>query len=111
MAGKSRQELGVEGQRHLEETIDAAFHILSSMDDALCNPALWTTTSASSPAAAGSAGDASGDPSAYTPDASAASAASGGGGGGALDEARLRYKSAVAALRAVLAAVPNSPQV
>ncbi|KAK9278372.1 hypothetical protein L1049_027937 [Liquidambar formosana] len=30
------------------------------------------------------------------------------GGGGALDDARLRYKNSVAALRAVLAAIPNS---
>ena len=112
MAGKSRQELGLEGQRHLEETIDAAFHILSSMNDELCNPALWSTasTSASAAPAAGAGGEASSDSSNHPSDASTSSPA-GGGGGGALDDARLRYKSAVAALRAVLAAVPNSPQV
>jgi hypothetical protein len=39
---------------------------------------------------------------------------SGGGGGvgnGALDEARFRYKNSVAALRDVLAAIPNSHKV
>ncbi|PPD69185.1 hypothetical protein GOBAR_DD33930 [Gossypium barbadense] len=32
----------------------------------------------------------------------------GGSGNGALDEARLRYKNSVAALRTVLTAIPNS---
>ncbi|XP_020245356.1 LOW QUALITY PROTEIN: mediator of RNA polymerase II transcription subunit 30 [Asparagus officinalis] len=116
MAGKSRQELGLEGQRHLEETIDAAFHILSSMNDELCNPALWSTSSSSAAAAAaaGSAGDASSDSSNHPSDSASAAASVAGGAAaarrGALDDARLRYRSAVAALRAVLAAVPNSTQ-
>ncbi|KAG0459700.1 hypothetical protein HPP92_022828 [Vanilla planifolia] len=38
MAGKSTQELGVEGQRHLEETINAAFQILSSMNEGSAIP-------------------------------------------------------------------------
>ncbi|KAK9278880.1 hypothetical protein L1049_028460 [Liquidambar formosana] len=41
---KSTQDLAMEGQKHLEETIEAAFQILSSMNDELCNPALWSTT-------------------------------------------------------------------
>ncbi|KAJ6810892.1 mediator of RNA polymerase II transcription subunit 30 [Iris pallida] len=99
MARKSRQELGISGQRHLEETIDAAAHILSSMNDELCNPSLWSSSSAAS-GSTGSA-DANHDSSA---------AASHAAVGGALDEARLRYKSAVASLRKVLNEIPNSPQ-
>ncbi|OVA17483.1 DnaJ domain [Macleaya cordata] len=94
--GKSIQELAVEGQKHLEETIEAAFQILSSMNDELCNPALWSTTSA---AASHSSNGVSGDAS----DSSHQSEL----GGGALEEARLRYKSAVASLRSVLTAIPN----
>ncbi|KAI3967047.1 hypothetical protein MKX01_026486 [Papaver californicum] len=42
--GKSLQQLAVEGQKHLEYTIETAFQILSSMNDELCNPALWCST-------------------------------------------------------------------
>ncbi|CAI0392233.1 unnamed protein product [Linum tenue] len=111
----------MEGQRHLEDTIQAAFQILSSMNDELCNPALW-----SAPATATSA--ASNGPSSHSQtgggllNGDSASETSlhldgggigpGGGSGstynGALDEARFRYKSSVAALREVLAAIPNS---
>ncbi|RRT58303.1 hypothetical protein B296_00044812 [Ensete ventricosum] len=105
MAAKCKQELGVEGQRHLEETINAAFQILSSMNDELCNPALWSTLSPSHPSAAlGGAGDAPVDSSSHP------SEAGGGSGGGALDEARLRYKSAVFALRSCIAAIPSATQ-
>lgn len=96
---KSTKELAMDGQKHLEETIEAAFQILSSMNDELCNPALWSTPSPV-PATHSSNGSASGDgadPSHHLEM-----------GGGALDEARLRYKSAVANLRAVLMAIPNS---
>ncbi|RWW34188.1 hypothetical protein BHE74_00046562 [Ensete ventricosum] len=106
MAAKCKQELGVEGQRHLEETINAAFQILSSMNDELCNPALWSPLSPSHPSAAlGGAGDAPVDSSSHP------SEAGGGSGGGALDEARLRYKSAVFALRSCIAAIPSATQV
>ncbi|URE33804.1 hypothetical protein MUK42_07328 [Musa troglodytarum] len=105
MAAKSKQELGVDGQRHLEETINAAFQILSSMNDELCNPALWSTLSPGHPSAAlGGAGDAPVDSSSHP------SEAGGGSGGGALDEARLRYRSAVAALRSCIAAIPSATQ-
>ncbi|PKA59703.1 Mediator of RNA polymerase II transcription subunit 30 [Apostasia shenzhenica] len=112
MAEKSAQELGLEGQRYVEEAINAAFQILSSMNDELCNPVLWATPSASTGgvSAAGQlpvgSGDISSDTSLHAPDVG------GGGsvGGGALDDARLRYKSAVASLRAVLAAIPCSSQ-
>ncbi|KAK1319160.1 Mediator of RNA polymerase II transcription subunit 30 [Acorus calamus] len=97
--GKTRQELGLEGQRHLEETIGAAFQILSSMNDELCNPSFWSPSSASSSAPVGGP-----DTSDHAPDSAPSSAS--GGGGGALDLARLRYKSAVSSLRAVLVAVP-----
>ncbi|KAG9445940.1 hypothetical protein H6P81_012068 [Aristolochia fimbriata] len=88
--GKSTQELAVEGQKHLEDTVEAAFQILSSMNDELCNPALWSASQSSN------GGDG--------PDSSHHLEM----GGGALDEARLRYKSAVASLRSVLVAIPNS---
>ncbi|PKI53277.1 hypothetical protein CRG98_026305 [Punica granatum] len=110
---KSTQELAVEGQRHLEETVEAAFHVLTSMKDELCNPALWSSSSSSSnghpvlPINSGN-GDSSSD-STYHPDNTSGSGGGvAGGGGGALEEARLRYKSCVSALRAVLSAIPNS---
>lgn len=107
MAAKSKQELGLEGQRHLEETINAAFQILSSMNDELCNPALWSANSnGHSIAALDGTGDASVDSSSHSSEG-----AGGGSGGGALDEARLRYRSAVASLRACIAAIPSSTQV
>ncbi|XP_042463721.1 mediator of RNA polymerase II transcription subunit 30-like [Zingiber officinale] len=106
MAAKSKQELGLEGQRHLEETINAAFQILSSMNDELCNPALWSANSnGHSTAALDGTGDASVDSSSHSSEG-----AGGGSGGGALDEARLRYRSAVASLRACIAAIPSSTQ-
>ncbi|KAF9599484.1 hypothetical protein IFM89_038578 [Coptis chinensis] len=86
-ATKSTQELAIEGQKHLEETIEAAYQILSSMDDELCNPALWSTTSIAASSHSNDNFDM---------------------GGGALDEAHLRYKSAVASLRSVLTSIPNS---
>ncbi|XP_059642799.1 mediator of RNA polymerase II transcription subunit 30 [Cornus florida] len=98
---KTTQELAVEGQRHLEDTIEAAFQILSSMNDELCDPALWsTTTSTVNNGHHGSTavnGDVSSDSTHHFEI-----------GGGALDEARLRYKSSVASLRSVLTAIPNS---
>ncbi|KAJ0960222.1 hypothetical protein J5N97_001955 [Dioscorea zingiberensis] len=107
MSGRSKQELGVEGQRHLEETIAAAFQILSSMNDELCNPALWSAPPSS---AAASSGDVSTDSSHPSEMGGGCTTGGGSGGGGALEEARLRYKSAVSALRAVLAAIPSSSQ-
>ncbi|KAJ0972572.1 hypothetical protein J5N97_020531 [Dioscorea zingiberensis] len=104
MSGRSKQELGVEGQRHLEETIAAAFQILSSMNDELCNPALWSAPPSS---AAASSGDVSTDSSHPSEMGGGCATGGGSGGGGALEEARLRYKSAVSALRAVLAAIPH----
>lgn len=111
----------MEGQKYLEETIEAAFQILSSMNDELCNPALWTTT-ASSNATGPNVAMTNGPPLVSSNgDISSSDGAShhldmgGGGGGGsgnsALDEARLRYKNSVASLRAVLAAIPNSQKV
>ncbi|PKU82673.1 mediator of RNA polymerase II transcription subunit 30 [Dendrobium catenatum] len=121
MAGKSTLELGVEGQRHLEETINAAFQILSSMNDELCNPVLWATSSVSHGGSVNvtatqfpaGGGETSSEMSSHTPDAGGSGGGLGGfggAGGGALDEARLRYKTAVASLRAVLAAIPSSSQ-
>ncbi|KAI6682714.1 hypothetical protein NL676_028627 [Syzygium grande] len=109
---KSTQELAVEGQKHLEDTIESAFHILSSMNDELCNPSLWSTPAPSSSSASASA-SASNGPLLLNGDSSSDSShhldfAGSGGGGGALDEARLRYKSSVASLRTILAAIPTS---
>ncbi|KAL8250321.1 hypothetical protein R6Q59_034014 [Mikania micrantha] len=42
---KSTQELAMEGQKYLEDTIESAFQILSSMNDELCNPHLWSASS------------------------------------------------------------------
>lgn len=127
---KTTQELAMEGQKHLEETIEAAFQILSSMNDELCNPALWsTTTSASStttatannPSGSSAPGGISNGHHASHSSSSSSNGANGDAssdpahhfemGGGALDEARLRYKSSIASLRSVLTAIPNSQKV
>ncbi|MCL7048751.1 hypothetical protein MKW94_021873 [Papaver nudicaule] len=97
--GKSVQELAVEGQKHLEDTIEAAFHILSSMNDELCNPALWSTANVVS---SHSSNDVNGDASDPLHQSEL--------GGGALEDARLRYKSAVTSLRSVLTAIPSHPK-
>lgn len=118
---KTTQELAMEGQKHLEETIEAAFQILSSMNDELCNPTLWSTTTSSSSnnlpltttghhhhsSINGTNGDVSSDSAA----AAAAAAHHFELGGGALDEARLRYKSSVASLRSLLTTIPTSRKV
>ncbi|PIA57526.1 hypothetical protein AQUCO_00600323v1 [Aquilegia coerulea] len=106
----STQELAVEGQKHLEDTIEAAYQILNSMNDELCNPSLWsssttnaaavaTTTTTTTATLISNAIDAASD-------SSSDMGGAGTGGGGALDEARLRYKSAIASLRTVLTAIP-----
>ncbi|GAU26766.1 hypothetical protein TSUD_317640 [Trifolium subterraneum] len=103
---KTTQDLAIEGLKYLEETIQYAFKILSSMNDELCNPVLWSTSPSNitSPNAT-SNGDATSDSSSQHADGAASS---GGGAGGALEEARLRYKNAVTGLRTVLTAIPNS---
>lgn len=110
---KTTQELAIEGQTHLEATIEAAFQILSSMNDELCNPNLWSTTpsSFSSNNSNNNNTSAMGNGHHLNGDVSSDSGHHFEMGGGALDEARLRYKSSVAALRSVLAAIPNSQKV
>lgn len=116
---KCTQELAMEGQKLLEETIESAFQILSSMNDELCNPTLWSTTSSSStiatitngPYSHSSNGAVNGVNDASTAacsDISAHHAEISGGGGGALEDARFRYKNSVNSLRAILAAIPSS---
>ncbi|GKV13729.1 hypothetical protein SLEP1_g24713 [Rubroshorea leprosula] len=112
---KTTQDLAAEGLKHLEETIDAAFQILSSMNDELCNPALWSPTPSTN-AVTTSNGPSSLSNGAMIANGDAASNGGhhsdiggiGGSGSGALDDARFRYKNSVASLRAVLAAIPNS---
>ncbi|CAI9755596.1 unnamed protein product [Fraxinus pennsylvanica] len=134
---KTTKELAIDGQKHLEETIEAAFLILSAMNDELCNPNLWSTTTSATTtqpnitaAAAANTTIANGGPTSMSigqhsngdvlsdSSSSASSSASASAaqshhpnfdiGGGALDEARLRYKAAVAALRSVLTAISNA---
>ncbi|PHU08810.1 hypothetical protein BC332_20670 [Capsicum chinense] len=125
---KTIQELAVEGQKHLEDTIEAAHQILSAMNDELCNPSLWSTpnpstTTSPSPAApalaAGGGGlsngqqqHLNGDVLSDTSSSSSASASASAQhldiGGGALEESRLRYKFSVGWLRSVLTAIANS---
>uniref|UniRef100_A0A2P2P666 Mediator of RNA polymerase II transcription subunit 30 n=1 Tax=Rhizophora mucronata TaxID=61149 RepID=A0A2P2P666_RHIMU len=109
---RTTQELAMEGQKHLEDTIKAAFQILSSMNDELCNPSLWSTTSSSSSSSTSSSSSSNG-PSSLSQSAALLSNGDGVAGGGAaangaLDEARFRYKNSVAALREVLSAIPGS---
>ncbi|XP_052109310.1 mediator of RNA polymerase II transcription subunit 30 isoform X2 [Arachis duranensis] len=111
----------MEGQKYLEETIEYAFQILSSMNDELCNPVLWSIASPSAASSAsplhhnngpsshssnGGAGDAASDNSNHHAESGAVGG--GAGAGGALEEARFRYKNAIASLRNVLEAIPNS---
>ncbi|KAG2676238.1 hypothetical protein I3760_12G043400 [Carya illinoinensis] len=120
-SAKTTQELAIEGQKHLEKTIESAFQILSSMNDELCNPALWSTATSTSlpsataittnttpiangPSSLSSNGVANGDAAA----SDTHPAESVGGTGGALEEARFRYKNSVNSLRAVIAAIPSS---
>lgn len=115
-AARRRQEVAVEGQRHLEETIAAAFQILVSMNDELCNAGLWSSSSVSAAAAtAASAGSqhhqSATPPPPHSADSDAADAGGAPGPGGSLDEARHRYKSAVVALRDSISAVSSCPQV
>ncbi|KAK6924678.1 hypothetical protein RJ641_009004 [Dillenia turbinata] len=127
---KTTQELAIEGQKHLEETISSAFQILIAMNEELCNPAFWsTTTTPSINSTAGGGGgsgvvtsslhhsgsnglNGGGDVLSSESSSSSASASAGAHhlemGGGALDEARLRYKSAAAALRTVLTTIADS---
>ena len=117
---KSTQELAIEGQKYLEETIEYAFQILSSMNDELCNPALWSTTPLSStlanmipnaPSSHFSNGILSGDVTSDNSIQHGDNIVGGGATGGALEEARFRYKNSVVSLRGVLTAIPNSHKV
>ncbi|KAF3436900.1 hypothetical protein FNV43_RR19653 [Rhamnella rubrinervis] len=116
---KTTQELAIEGQKHLEETIESAYLILNSMNDELCNPTLWSTTSSSSPSSTPTAanghspysnGVVNGDASASDNTSAHHHGELGGGGGtgGALGEAQARYKISVSSLRSILAAIPSS---
>lgn len=102
------QELAMEGKKHLEETIESAFQIISAMNDELCNPSLWST-----PATASSNGTAivTGDAAAIDGAPHHSESGCGGCGNSALDEASVRYKNSVTSLRAVLVAIPNSKKV
>ncbi|XP_076960926.1 mediator of RNA polymerase II transcription subunit 30-like [Bidens hawaiensis] len=102
---KSTQELAMEGQKYLEDTIESAFQILSSLNDELSNPNLWSSSSSSSSSSSTHPNNANNG---HHEAASSDTTHQFEMGGGALDEARLRYKSSVAALRTVLAAIPNS---
>ncbi|KAJ3675784.1 hypothetical protein LUZ60_004826 [Juncus effusus] len=117
MAMKTKQELAREAQTHLEETINAAYLILSSMNDELCDAALWPPSSSSSSAAVAGGANipnnhlpapthvaVSSEPS-DSNHLSEFAGAGVGGTGGSLDEARHRYKSSMAALRASINAI------
>lgn len=106
---KSRKELAAEGQKHLEDTVEAAFQILSAMNEELCNPALWSgTTSGLHDSSNATSITANGHSDGTNGDVSLEHHLE--MGGGALDEARLRYKAAIASLRSVLNAIPDSQQ-
>ncbi|MCO5570153.1 hypothetical protein L7F22_023870 [Adiantum nelumboides] len=126
---KSLQELAIDGQRALEAIVEAAHETLASMNEVLCNAALWSTSStpASTATTASSLGAstqssgaallAAGDPSETA--ASRADASKAGGevssqqeaGWGALDDARLRLRASATSLKTVISTVFSSPQV
>ncbi|KAL2636176.1 hypothetical protein R1flu_007655 [Riccia fluitans] len=92
--GESLQDDALEGQRHLEGTVQAAHEILASLNEVLCNPLLWTQP---------------------VPDASNGSKPGGTSpqqeqGWLALETGRLRYKATTAALRASINNIFNNPQ-
>ncbi|MCO5587887.1 hypothetical protein L7F22_041839 [Adiantum nelumboides] len=121
---KSLQELAIDGQGALEALVEAAHETLASMNEVLCNAALWSTSStpaSTSTAASSSLGAvaallAAGDPSETA--ASRADASKAGGevssqqeaGWGALDDARLRLRTSATSLKAVISTVFSSPQ-
>ncbi|KAF8112545.1 hypothetical protein N665_0063s0031 [Sinapis alba] len=100
------QELAMEGEKHLEETIEAAFQIISAMNDELCNPSLWSTSATAS--STNGAALISADEAPHQSESGGGGGGGGGSGNSALDEASLRYKNSVTSLRAVLAAIPSS---
>lgn len=114
----------MDGQKVLEATVEAAHETLGSMNEVLCNPALWvtsssstTTTSSSTVQTAGAPSVAAADPpdsAAAKVEANKAGAAEGlaqqEAGWAALDEARLRLRSSATSLRTVITAIFNSPQ-
>ncbi|KAL0312157.1 UNVERIFIED_CONTAM: Mediator of RNA polymerase II transcription subunit [Sesamum radiatum] len=138
---KTTQELAIDGQKHLQETIQAAFLILSSMNDELRHPNTCSTTtstvaaSSAPPNTAATTSIAGGGSTSMSnahhsnvdvlsDSSSASSSASASAlqshpqhhnsfdiGAGALDEARLQYKSSVAALRSVLITISNAKKV
>lgn len=107
------QELAMEGEKHLEETIESAFQIISAMNDELCNPSLWSKSPTASSAAQTTATGSNGAALVFADGTAIDGPPHGGGGSGnsALDEAGLRYKNSMTSLRAVLAAIPNSQKV
>eukprot|EP00250_Pteridium_aquilinum_P035526 c9586_g1_i1 orf=591-1220(-) len=136
-APKSLQELAMEGQKALEATVEAAHETLASMNEVLCNPALWSTSSSSiaatnstsgaigvtpasssSGAAAQLAGSASaaGDSTELTASRIDASKTGAEGlaqqeaGWAALEDARLRLRSSAGSLRSVITSVFSSSQ-
>ncbi|KXG26112.1 mediator of RNA polymerase II transcription subunit 30 isoform X2 [Sorghum bicolor] len=113
-AARRRQEMAVEGQRHLEETMAAAFQILVSLNDELCNAGLWSSAVSATAAAASSQHGHSATPPPPPPphsaDSNAADAGDVPGLGGSFDEARHRYMSAVAALRASISSLSSCAQ-
>ncbi|KAL0330885.1 UNVERIFIED_CONTAM: Mediator of RNA polymerase II transcription subunit [Sesamum angustifolium] len=132
---KTVQELAIDGQKHLQETIQAAFLILSTMDGELFHPNIGSTTVAASsapPNTAATTSNAGGGSTSMSngqhsnvdvlsDSSSASSSASASAlqshpqhhnsfdiGAGAVDEARLQYKSSVTALRSVLITISNA---
>lgn len=44
---KSKKELAAEDQKNLENAVEAAFQFLSTMNEGLCNSAVWSKPEAS----------------------------------------------------------------
>lgn len=101
-------ELAVEGQKHLEATVEAAHQILASINEELCNPSLWTTTI--NPNNNNNSHATSDACTATAPTSTPPPSREQEVGGGALEEARFRYKTAVTSLRAVISAISAASQ-
>ncbi|KAJ7542871.1 hypothetical protein O6H91_09G015700 [Diphasiastrum complanatum] len=116
LSNKSLSDLALEGQKQLEASVNAAHQILESLHEVLNNPSLWVVPSAMpqshlpTTGADSSSGAKNSESRAGGSEATAVLQQLPEPGWAALDDARLRYRSSTAALRAVLTAIFTNPQ-
>lgn len=92
---RSRQEIGMEGQKQLEQTVKSAILMLSTLTNEFSNPTLWPTQPMKVKSSTTDSTTDNGDEHSYLFEMS----------GGAL------YKSSFASLLSLLASLPTAPKV